>query len=281
MKGALAAMVYAGALAKRLGSTPPGDVYVTGAVQEEVGGLGSRYLAQTLPVDRVIVGEASHNDLRRGHRGRVELEARFDGRSVHASMPDLGVNPHYSLARFLSNLPLMDMSTDPDYGSSSVAPTAIHSEPASANITPSSLHLVLDWRNVPGERPDEIIGKLEAVAAQSVLPGCRAQISIALKRLVSYTGFQMTYPDTFPSFTTSADEPWLAQTKSALEAVWDRDVAVGTWRFATGGGHFAAGGATVLGFGPGDDAVVHTVEECLPVEQLIEAAAGYLALCIV
>lgn len=280
MKGALAAMVYAAALAKKLGGILPGDVYVSGAVQEEVGGLGSRYLAQTLPVDRVVVGEASGNGLRRGHRGRVELNARFEGRSVHASMPDLGVNPHFSLAAFLEALPLMDMASDPDYGRSSVAPTSIHSQPRSANITPSSLHLVLDWRNIPGERPEEIVSKLEAVAAQGVQRGCRAEITIALKELASYTGFQMTYPDTFPSFTMPADDPWLGQVRSGLEAVWGREVDVGTWRFATDGGHFAAAGATVLGFGPGDDSVVHTVNECLPVEQLVEAAAGYLALCL-
>jgi succinyl-diaminopimelate desuccinylase len=280
MKGALAAMVYAGALAKRLGGTLPGDVCVSGAVQEEVGGLGSRYLARTLPVDRVIVGEASGNRLRRGHRGRVELDARFEGRSVHASMPELGVNPHFSLARFLGNLPSMKMASDREYGCSSVAPTRIYSEPRSANITPSSVHLVLDWRNIPGERPEEIIGMLEAAAAQALQPGCQGQISVALKELSSYTGFQMTYPDTFPSFTTAANDPWLVQTKSILEAVWDREVDVGTWRFATDGGHFAAAGATVLGFGPGDDAVVHTVEECLPIEQLVESAVGYLALCL-
>jgi acetylornithine deacetylase/succinyl-diaminopimelate desuccinylase-like protein len=280
MKGALAAMVYAAARAKKLGRALPGDVYVTGAVQEEVGGLGSRHLARTLPVDRVVVGEASRNGLRRGHRGRVELNARFEGRSVHASMPDLGVNPHFSMAGFLDALPQMEMASDPDYGRSSVAPTSIHSQPSSANITPSSLHLVLDWRNIPGERPDDIVRKLEAVAARAVQHGCQAEITIALKELSSYTGFQMTYPDTFPSFTTPEDDPWLRQARARLETVWGRDVDVGTWRFATDGGHFAAAGATVLGFGPGDDSVVHTVRECLPVEQLVEAAVGYLALCL-
>lgn len=281
MKGALAAMVYAGALAKRLGAGLPGDVYVSGVVQEEVGGLGSRHLALTLPVDRVIVGEASGNGLRRGHRGRVELDARFEGRSVHASMPDLGVNPHFSLARFLSDLRRIDMASDPDYGLSSVAPTRVHSEPQSANITPASLHLVLDWRNIPGEQPEEIRARLQAVADRGLEPGCKGQITVAQKELASYTGFRMVYPDTFPSFTTAADDPWLVRARSVLQAVWGRAVEVGTWRFATDGGHFAAAGATVLGFGPGDDAVVHTVDECLPVEQLLEAAAGYLALCLV
>jgi acetylornithine deacetylase/succinyl-diaminopimelate desuccinylase-like protein len=195
-------------------------------------------------------------------------------------MPDLGVNPHFSMARFLGNLPSMKMACDPEYGYSSVAPTRIHSEPRSANITPSSLDLVLDWRNIPGERSEEIVEMLEAVTAQSVQPGCRGQISVAVKELVSYTGFHMTYPDTFPSFTTAAGDPWLVQTKSILEAVWAREVDVGIWRFATDGGHFAAAGWTVLGFGPGDDAVVHTVEECLPIRQLVESTVGYLALCL-
>jgi putative selenium metabolism hydrolase len=280
MKGALAAMIYAGALAKRSGRRLPGDVFVSGVVQEEVGGLGSRYLAKTLPVDRVIVGEASQNELRRGQRGRVELNVRLEGRSVHASMPDLGVNPHFSMARFLGNLPLMEMESDPDYGRSSVAPTRIHSEPGSANVTPSSLHLVLDWRNIPGEQPEQVAVKLKAALDEDLQPGCEGQVAVAMKELVSYTGFQMTYPDTFPSFTTAADDPWVVRTRSVLEAVWGREVEVGTWRFATDGGHFALEGAAVLGFGPGDDAVVHTVDECLPVEQLVEGAAGYLALCL-
>ncbi|MGD2041659.1 MAG: M20/M25/M40 family metallo-hydrolase, partial [Anaerolineae bacterium] len=66
MKGALAAMVYAGGVIKRLGAVLPGDLYVSGVVQEEVGGLGARHLARTLPVDRAVIGEASHNHLRRG-----------------------------------------------------------------------------------------------------------------------------------------------------------------------------------------------------------------------
>lgn len=280
MKGALAAMVYAGGLARELGVSLPADLYVSGVVQEEVGGLGSRHLAATLPVDRVIVGEASRNGLRRGHRGRVELDARFDGRSVHASMPDLGVNPHFSMARFLSNLPLMEMASDPDYGRSSVAPTRTTSEPESANVTPSTLRLTLDWRNIPGEHPEQITAKLQALASQSREPGCQVEITVAVKELASYTGFRMRYPDEFPSFTTQADHQWLVQSRSVLEAVWSRQVDVGTWRFATDGGHFAAAGATVLGFGPGDDSVVHTEEERLPVEELVESAVGYLALCL-
>lgn len=280
MKGALAAMVYAGSLVKKLGASLPGDLYVSGVVQEEVGGLGARHLARALPVERVIVGEASGNHLRRGHRGRVELCAYFEGRSVHASMPELGINPHFSMSRFLTGLRTMKTASDRDYGASTVAPTWVVSEPMSANITPSSLQLVLDWRNVPGEDSEEIVAKLERVLANSLETGCKGRIEVAMKDLVSYTGLQMRYPDTFPSFTTAADHPWLAEARSVLSTGLGRPVEVGTWRFATDGGHFATEGATVLGFGPGDEALVHTVEERLPIEQLVESLVGYTALSL-
>lgn len=279
MKGAVAAMVYAAALARQAGDLP-GDLYVSAVVQEEVGGLGARHLSQDLPAPYVVVGEASANHLRRGHRGRVELQARFEGRSVHASMPDLGVNPHYSLARFLGGLPSLYMPADADYGASSVAPTTIESEPGSTNVTPSTLRLTLDWRNVPGESLDEILARLETLLTQTLEPGCRGRIEVSTRELVSYTGLRMSYPDAFASFTTPPAHPWLMQSQAVLVHALGRAVEVGTWRFATDGGHFAAAGATVLGFGPGDDAVVHTVEERLPLDQLVESVAGYLALAL-
>jgi len=278
MKGALAAMVYAGGLSKKLGRPLPGDLYVSGVVQEEVGGLGARHLAQALPVARVIIGEASGNGLRRGHRGRVELRVHFEGRPVHASMPALGINPHFSLARFVDGLRTLPMAADPTDGLSTVAPTCVTGEPGSSNVTPSALHLVLDWRNIPGEQPDEIISRLEALLARSLEPGCRGRIEIARKELISYTGLSLTYPDLFPSFTTPAENPWLVKAQAALTAALGRPVEIGIWRFATDGGHFAQAGATVLGFGPGDEAVVHTVEERLPLDQLVESVMGYLTL---
>ena len=90
----------------------------------------------------------------------------------------------------------------------------------------------------------------------------------------------MSYPDVFPSFTTAADHPWLVRAHKTLSEALGREVDVGTWRFATDGGHFAAAGATVLGFGPGDGSLVHTVEERLPLDQLVESAVGYVVLAL-
>jgi succinyl-diaminopimelate desuccinylase len=278
MKGAIAAMVYAGALAKKWDAPLPCDLYVSGTVQEETGGLGARHLARSLPALRVVVGEASGNQLRRGHRGRLELVVHFEGRSVHAAMPHLGVNPHFSLARFLDGLKTLPMAADPDFGASTVAPTRVQSEPQSTNVTPSALHLVLDWRNVPGEGPEEMLAKVGDLQAGSKDPGCRCSVQVAVKELVSYTGIAMEYEDAFPSFATAADDPYLLQAQAVLSDVLARDVEIGSWRFATDGGHFAEAGATVIGFGPGDDRVAHTVEERLSLDQLVESVVGYLAI---
>jgi acetylornithine deacetylase/succinyl-diaminopimelate desuccinylase-like protein len=184
------------------------------------------------------------------------------------------------MARFVAGLPTVEMAADHDYGVSTVAPTCVFSEPDSANVTPSDLHLVLDWRNIPGESPSEIVAKLEALLERSLEPGCQGRVEVATKELVSHTGFRMTYLDTFPSFTTPAEHPWLLEAQSVLEAGLGRGVEIGTWPFATDGGHFAAAGATVLGFGPGDAAVVHTTEERMPIDQLVESVVGYMALSL-
>lgn len=280
MKGALAAMVYAVGLVKKLGTTPPGHLYVSAVVQEEVGGLGARHIAASLPPMRVVVGEASGNQLRRGHRGRVEMLARFEGRSVHASMPDLGVNPHFSVARFLQGLRELPMLSVPDYGASTVAPTLVSSEPRGTNITPSTIRLALDWRNVPGEDLPAILGKLEELLDRSVEPGCQGAIETGSREMETYTGLRMRYDDSFASFTTPLDHPWLVAARQTLEAALGRPVEVGVWRFATDGGHMAAAGSTILGLGPGDDTLVHTVEERLPVDQLLEATVAYMALAL-
>src|SRR5438105_1767227 len=69
------------------------DVDVVGGVQEEVSGLGSYHLVSHLKTDYAVLGEPSGNMLALGHRGRVEVQVTVRGRSVHASVPNSGLNP--------------------------------------------------------------------------------------------------------------------------------------------------------------------------------------------
>ena len=133
IKGPLAAQVYG--VARLLNDTAPpaGDVWVSAVVQEEIGGVGARYLATQMQPQVVVIGEPSSNQLRRGHRGRSLLTVHITGRSVHASVPEKGVNPYDVLAQVIARLPELDMATQEDLGRSSVAPTLIRTDQTSSN----------------------------------------------------------------------------------------------------------------------------------------------------
>ena len=178
MKAALALQIYAPALLRKAGYALPGDCYVTAVVFEETGGLGTRTLAGELKADIAVVGEATSNQIARGHRGRLEILVRIKGRSVHASVPERGANPHYSMARFLSGLRAMEMTPSADFGSSSVAPTLYRTDQCSANVVPGEAVLYLDWRNVPEETPEEVIGNLQKILDDSLEDGCEGHVAL-------------------------------------------------------------------------------------------------------
>ena len=278
MKGPLAAMIYAAGLIKRYALPLPGDLIMACVVMEETGGAGTRALVRRLKPDMAIVGEASGGRLMRGHRGRVELVARVVGRAAHASVPEKGINPHYTLARFLAQIEALPMARDEVLGSSSVAPTLYRTDQASPNVIPAEAQLTLDWRNIPGETPEQIAERLNGMLAGCLAPGAEGAVHVATRHFVSYTGYVEDAPATFSSFVLPADHPLLSAARRVLGEVVGHQPEVDVWRFATDGGRLAATGIPTIGFGPGDPALAHTSRERIPVGALVDGLAGYLAL---
>ncbi|MDQ2809558.1 MAG: M20/M25/M40 family metallo-hydrolase [Chloroflexota bacterium] len=281
LKGPLACQVYAIAALKQAGVPLPNDCYVSGVVQEEVGGLGARELALTVPTDACILGEPSANRLMHGHRGRAELTVTFSGRSVHASVPADGANPLYALARFLDGLALLPMVEDPanpGLGLSTVAPTLLYTDQTSSNVTPAEVTQHLDWRNVPCETLDSITTRVQALAAASLVPGVTALVAPLPRVLTSYTGVTLEVGAISPAFSTAPDHALVTGAAAALSAALGRPVPLGLWRFATDGGHFEEAGTPCIGFSPGWEEVIHTVDERISIDLMVEAFAGYMAL---
>jgi putative selenium metabolism hydrolase len=290
IKGPLACQVYGVARLIAAGAEPAGDVWVTAAVQEEVGGLGARHMAGYIETPLVVIGEPSRCELRRGHRGRTELVVHTVGRSVHASVPHEGFNALDPIARFIVGIGGLEMRTDPDLGTSTCVPSLIRTDQTSANVVPGEVWLTCDWRNVPGESGEDARAKLQeladlAVAASRTALGAVAdapvpaiEVLISPERRTSFSGMTMEYPADNPAYIVPADHPALAAAKQALDAALARDVPVGVWQFATDGGHFALAGMTCVGFGPGDDLLAHTVNESIPIAELERGLAGNEAL---
>ncbi|MBI1801103.1 MAG: M20/M25/M40 family metallo-hydrolase [Chloroflexi bacterium] len=278
VKGALAVQVYAPALARKANLAIPSHIYLTAVVLEERGGWGTQHLAGQIKADYAVLGEASSNEVRTGHRGRLELLVRFTGRSVHASVPSRGANPHYALARFLTRLRDLRMLSDGAFGHSTVAPTMIASDQTSPNVTPGELRLTLDWRTVPSETPAQITAKLQKPLDDSLEPGVSAAIEIPQTQLRTYTGLTQSHRLFHPSYSLPGSHPFVVMACEALKGALERDIEVGRWDFATDGGHLMAVGIPAIGFGPGEEHLAHTIQDRVAIAQLREAAVGYLAL---
>jgi len=275
IKGPMAAQIFG--LARLLaGERPPGDVWVTVVVQEEIGGVGARHLMKTIETPIVVVGEPSRNILRRGHRGRTELVVHIKGRSVHASVPDKGVNPLYTLGLFLVGLGDLEMPTDGDLGPSTVAPTLLRTDQTSANVVPGELWQTCDWRNIPGQSGEDARQMLESVAdlVSREFPDIATSkigITIPVIERRTYTGLDWPIPGANPAYILPADHTVVVAAEvicaDALGEIRPTDV----WQFATDGGHFAEAGMAPVGFGPGDEFLAHTVDEHIEIPALEEA----------
>ena len=275
IKGPMAAQVFAAARLLK-GERPPGDVWVTAVVQEEIGGVGARHLAETLPIPIVVVGEPSHNTLRRGHRGRTELVAHITGRSVHASVPERGVNPLFALGLFLGGLEGLAMPTDEDLGPSTVAPTLLRTDQTSANVVPGEVWQTCDWRNIPGQSGEDARDMLQAVAAQVLAENpahAESEIDVVVPVIErrTYTGLDRPIPGANPAYILPADHPAVVAAENICRDVLKEERPTGVWQFATDGGHFAEAGMAPVGFGPGDEFLAHTVNEHIEIAALEEA----------
>ncbi len=270
IKGPLAAQVY-GAARLVNGSPPPGDVWVTAVVQEEVGGVGARFMAPQAPARRIVVGEPTRLEIRRGHRGRLELELRIRGRSVHASVPERGINPLISLGRFLAELHTVEHSEADELGRSTVAPTLLSTDQTSPNVIPAEVIQTLDWRNVPGETKEIVIARLREIVDRTLADGASAELTNPVNDRVTYTGEHSPIPANNPTYLLPAGHPLVDAARQVAAKALGHQPKVGVWRFATDGGHFAAAGLEPVGFGPGDEGLAHTIDEHLEIEQL-EAA---------
>lgn len=279
-KGCLAAQVYAAGLIREEGLRPAGDVYVAAAVCEETVGLGTKFMMEYFRPGLAVIGEPSGNTLRRGHRGRFEFIVTMYGRSAHASAPERGLNPHYSMSRFLLALRQAPLVEEPVFGGTSVSPTLYYTDQTGSNVIPAEVTVHLDWRNAPGETVKQAQALVERLVNESLDPGIEATVRIRDRDVRTYTGMEETVHLAMGSFYREADDPFVMRAHGILEGALGRSVDVSVWGFCTDGGSVSAAGVPCVGFGPGNEAMAHVLDERIEIEELIEATVGYMALAL-
>ncbi len=275
MKAALACMVYA---AKDAAPDLSGTVVITGVVQEEVGGLGARHVGETLKADVVILGEPSKLKLMLGHRGRVEVGVKLPGKIAHAAKNELGDNALYRAGRFLARVEELELPSGGPLGGSSLTPTSLTSYPQDGkNVVPGLAELTIDYRNIPGDDPADVLARLQALDLD-------AHVSVPDEEAVSENGkVAATFARIVPVYLAPGEHPDVTVARRTLKSVLQEaghPYAEDCWWFGTDAPHLVTTttDGVVIGFGPGEEELAHTTRESVPVEHLRLARLGYAAL---
>lgn len=281
MKGALAAMVYAGKALVESGVRLDGDCYVAAVVQEEpCEGLAMRHIVEVegLRPDWVVLGEATNLQISRGQRGRIAFRINVRGRSCHASAPERGVNAIYEAARLIVGLELLapQLNQDSFLGKGSIAVTDIRSTAGSRNVVPDRCTLYVDRRLTIGETEAKALAEIKRILTRE---GVQGIVDVSEYCDISHTGLEVRAREYYPYWLISESEPLL---QTAIAVVGDAlgfVPHVGKWDFSTDGVYTAGvAGIPTVGFGPGEERYAHTVEDQVRFKDLESAAKVYAEL---
>jgi acetylornithine deacetylase len=162
MKASLAAIMLAGAEAKRRGLR--GDVVVTAVVDEEVASIGTEAIARRYEADGAIVSEPTELRVAVAHKGFVAFEIETEGRAAHGSRPDLGVDAIARMGQVLVRLDELDrrLRADPTHellGSGSLHASIIEGGQEYSSY-PDRCLLQAERRTVPGETLEGVEGEI-------------------------------------------------------------------------------------------------------------------------
>jgi putative selenium metabolism hydrolase len=277
-KGGAAAMITAGRVLKELRYEDAFSVYFTFTVMEEdCDGLCWSYLIERekLAPDYAVITEPTNLGLYRGHRGRLEIEVYFKGRSAHGSAPERGENAVYKACRAGLKVEELNerLKTDDFLGKGTVAATYVGSQSPSLCAIPDGCMMHLDRRLTWGETQESAVQEV----ARIVEPG--SDVVVPMYDRPSYKGTSFAQEKYFPTWRLEEDHPLVKAGVVAAEAVLGGRPHVDKWTFSTNavaicGRH----GIPTIGFGPGNEVLAHAPNENTPVDHLEKASAFYALL---
>jgi succinyl-diaminopimelate desuccinylase len=274
IKGPLAVQIYSMAALRRVNRVPRRDIVFSGVVEEEVGGAGAMHWAENVdfPIDIIVLGEPSSNNLSLGHRGIIQMWVTFLGRSVHASVPESGENPNYALVKFLSKLQQEadTLSSHEQLGNTTVTPTIIEVDTVSMNVIPAWTRVLLDIRTA-SESPNSL-----AEFVKNVAEGLNCQVSDAWARR---PGTPLPDSDELIYGYYTPDTDYSVTRMRELVAIgmgWEPELI--SYKFATDGRHLLSIGAPIVGFSPGEEQLAHTVEERIEISMMADSLKGHTSL---
>ena len=280
MKGAMAAMVYAGKIIKDLGLEDDFTLYVTGTVQEEdCDGLCWQYIINEDKIrpEVVIIAEPTNLQIYRGQRGRMEFEVMTEGLSSHGAAPERGSNAIYKIAPVIEEIEQLNgrLKSDDFLGKGSITISQIRSGSPSLNAVADMCAIYLDRRLTAGETQQTAQTEIENLASFKL---AEAKINIPEYNVASYTGLHYKMQKYYATWSLSEDHPSLQIAKNLYEDLYGKKASTGKWGFSTNGVSTAGiFNIPTFGFGPAHEIYAHSVDDQCPISHLTEAMKFYAA----
>ena len=266
MKAGLAAYLEVIRLIQESGQPLSGDVIIAGIVDEEHAMIGSANFGQTGPkVDYAIVAEPSSLNISAAHKGQVCLSITTTGKSVHSSMPELGINAIYHMNALITELQhyageLERRPADAVCGKPSFSLGVINGG-QNASSVPDHCEITLDRRTIPGESFESVMAELteivEKVASQ--IPDFRYTFSEPSLNV--------------PPLSTDLQSAVFTSVFAACKKVLGREPAVLPFPGSTDAPNF---GVPAVICGAGALAQAHSLNEYVPIDEMVSAVEIYI-----
>jgi acetylornithine deacetylase/succinyl-diaminopimelate desuccinylase-like protein len=263
-KGALAGMIYAGAIVARAHLTLRAPLILAVSVAGETGRHdAAKFILQNdaIRARSAIVGLGTSNRICLGNKGRIDVEIIVRGKSAHSSMPEKGVNAVDGFRRAMERLDRLPLGArHPALGSATLAVTQVRSGPDIGHTIPDVCRALLDRRLLPGEDPDVALRDIQDALKE--VAGC----SIEARR-----GAFM-----YPS-EVAQDCAVAAAARSAIRELTKQEAEWFCSPAALDAGFLNRNGIETIMFGPGDLRFAHTNQEAVSVQEVRDAAKIYAA----
>jgi putative selenium metabolism hydrolase len=275
MKSAVAASIYAGAIAKKMGFTSGKTVYVSCTVfEEDCDGENLKHLFKELDLKPgyVVICEPSDNVITLGHKGKAQVSIKTHGVSAHGSAPEKGVNAIYEMAEIIqrvdkTNLELMRKGEM----RGTLVMSRISSVSASLNAVPSECEVYLDRRIIPGETEGDIRREMDQLIKDK-----NASWEVGTLHRKSWTGMEITYEPFHLAWKIDLSHELARACIAAYQENFGSEPnQYDFWDFSTNAVTPVSMGIPTIGFGPGEYKLAHMRNESCKVDQILNACSFY------
>jgi putative selenium metabolism hydrolase len=275
MKSSIAASIYAGAIARRLGFDSGKTICVSCTVfEEDCDGENLKHLfkERNLKPNYVVICEPSNNVIALGHKGKAQISIKTHGVSAHGSAPEKGVNAIYEMAEIIQRVEQLNkelMKKEAPRGT--LVMSKISSTSASLNAVPSECEVYLDRRTVPGESEEDIRKEMD-----QLIQGKRATWQVGTLHRKSWTGMDIIYEPFHEAWKIGTDHELTQASIAAYRDTFESaPSAFDFWDFSTNAVTPVSMGIPTIGFGPGEYKLAHMRNENCKIEQIVDACDFY------